>query len=140
MTTTVQIAIDCADPHRMAKFWAAALGCTVVQNDADIRALVDAGVATDADVMELDGVLVWREAAACEDATGRLPRLYFQLVPEPKTVKNRVHLDLHVGADGRDGEVDRLLALGATRLYEGHQGPHSWITMSDPEGNEFCVA
>ncbi|MGD9705193.1 MAG: VOC family protein [Acidimicrobiia bacterium] len=140
MTTNVQIALDCANPHRMADFWAGALHCEVERNDDAIRSLLEAGVATEADVMELDGGLVWREAAACEDPTGRLPRMYFQLVPEPKSVKNRVHLDIHVGADERDAEVERLLALGATRLYEGHQGPHSWITMADPEGNEFCVA
>jgi hypothetical protein len=64
----------------------------------------------------------------------------FQVVPEPKTVKNRVHLDLHVGAERRAEVVDRLLAAGGQVLWEGQQGPNTWVTMADPEGNEFCVA
>jgi len=51
-----------------------------------------------------------------------------------------LHLDLQYGREERDAQVERLQALGASRLYEGHQGPHSWITMHDPEGNEFCVS
>ena len=59
-------------------------------------------------------------------------------VPEPKSVKNRMHLDLRSDEDA--GAVrERLLALGATKLSEGRQGPHTWWTMADPEGNEFCV-
>lgn len=138
--TTIQIAIDCADPHRVAAFWADALGYRVERTDDVVRAMLDAGHATADDVMELDGVLVWRDAAACSDPAGAGPRLYLQRVPEPKTVKNRVHLDLHVGAERAAEEVIRLEALGARRLYEGRQGPHTWITMADPEGNEFCVA
>jgi hypothetical protein len=55
-------------------------------------------------------------------------------------VKNRIHLDLHVGPEARAAKVDRLKQLGATVLWEGQQGPSSWITMADPEGNEFCIA
>ncbi|MEL0041615.1 MAG: VOC family protein [Ilumatobacter sp.] len=51
-----------------------------------------------------------------------------------------MHLDLQYGREERDAQVARLEELGATRAYEGHQGPHSWITMRDPEGNEFCVS
>jgi len=61
-------------------------------------------------------------------------------VPEAKATKNRVHLDLHVGAEERDAKVDDLLERGATRLGEGAQGPHQWVVLADPEGNEFCVA
>jgi hypothetical protein len=62
-------------------------------------------------------------------------------VPEGKTVKNRVHLDFHVGDEASRGEaVERLLALGAARLWDGQQGPNKWVTMADPEGNELCVA
>ena len=64
----------------------------------------------------------------------------FQAVPEGKTVKNRVHLDVSVGADQVEVEVARLTARGATFLHRGQQGPHSWVTMTDPEGNEFCVS
>jgi predicted enzyme related to lactoylglutathione lyase len=58
---------------------------------------------------------------------------------DPKTVKNRVHLDLTPGPDGRDAEVERLLALGAQRVDVGQTGEESWIVLADPEGNEFCV-
>ncbi len=54
-------------------------------------------------------------------------------------MKNRVHLDLHVGDERREAEVERLIALGASRLWDGQQGPNRWVTMADPEGNEFCV-
>ena len=66
--------------------------------------------------------------------------MLFQAVPEPKTGKNRVHLDLHVGADRRSEVVERLVGLGGTVLWEGQEGPSTWVTMADPEGNEFCVA
>ena len=65
--------------------------------------------------------------------------MLFQTVPEPKTVKNRLHLDVRVGAGRREAEVARLLALGATELWRGSQGPFEWVTLADPEGNEFCV-
>jgi predicted enzyme related to lactoylglutathione lyase len=63
----------------------------------------------------------------------------FQRVPEPKTVKNRVHLDVRVGRDRVDEEVARLTARGATVLHHGQQGPYSWVTIADPEGNELCL-
>ena len=63
-----------------------------------------------------------------------------QHVPEAKTVKYRVHLDLRVGEEGREAEVARLVGLGATKLWIGRQGPQTWVTMADPEGNEFCVS
>jgi hypothetical protein len=63
----------------------------------------------------------------------------FQEVPEAKTVKNRLHLDVRVGPDRREAEVDRLVGLGATELWRGAQGPYAWATLADPEGNEFCV-
>jgi hypothetical protein len=64
----------------------------------------------------------------------------FQRVPEPKTVKNRLHLDVHVGAERRESEVARLIGLGATELWRESQGPMEWVTLADPQGNEFCVA
>ncbi|HLM63434.1 MAG TPA: VOC family protein [Acidimicrobiales bacterium] len=69
-------------------------------------------------------------------APGRLPGLLFVRVPEAKSVKNRLHLDFR--PDDRDAEVQRLLALGATRAEVG-QGEQSWVVLTDPEGNEFCV-
>jgi hypothetical protein len=65
--------------------------------------------------------------------------LSFSQVPEPKTVKNRVHIDVWVGAENVSDQVDRLLARDATFLHKGRQGPHEWMTLADPEGNEFCV-
>lgn len=139
MVTPFQIAVDCGDPHTLVSFWATAMDLRVEDHEEMIRELLDAGHATDDDVDRRDGRLVWRDAAACRSDDGAT-RLLFQRVPEPKAVKNRVHLDLHVGADRRDAAVERLLALGATRLWDGAQGPHTWVTMADPEGNEFCVA
>jgi predicted enzyme related to lactoylglutathione lyase len=59
--------------------------------------------------------------------------------PDPKLVKNRVHLDLTTGAADRDAEIERLLSLGATRVDVGQTGEESWEVLADPEGNEFCV-
>jgi len=64
----------------------------------------------------------------------------FQLVPEKKTVKNRWHLDVRVGEENIESEVAKLTARGATFLHKSSQGPHWWVTMTDPKGNEFCVA
>ena len=60
-------------------------------------------------------------------------------VTGPKTVKNRVHLDLTTEAGDRDAEIERLLALGARRVGIGQTGEESWTVLADPEGNEFCV-
>ena len=65
-----------------------------------------------------------------------MPGLLFVPVPEPKTIKNRLHLDFR--PDDLDAEVERLLALGATRADVGH-GDQPWVVLADPEGNEFCV-
>ena len=60
-------------------------------------------------------------------------------VPDAKTVKNRLHLDLTTAAEDRDAEIARLLALGARRVDVGQTGEESWTVLADPEGNEFCV-
>jgi hypothetical protein len=140
VTPQLQIALDCANPHTQAKFWAEALGYTVERDAEFIQKMIDEGVASDADVTTVDGELAWLEGAAMIDPDGRRPRWYFQLVAESKTVKNRMHVDVQVGAGRVAAEVIRLEGLGATRLYDGRQGPHTWVTMADPEGNEFCVA
>lgn len=139
-TPTLVVAIDCADPHRLAAFWAAALHYEVEDNHDQVLQMIELGVATRADAVEIDGRLAWATARACNDPSGQRPRLLFQHVPEPKTVKNRLHLDLHVGVPARAAEVARLTALGARQLWVGEQGPQSWVTMADPEDNEFCVA
>jgi len=104
------VVIDCADIKRESAFWAEALGYPVVY-EAD------------------DEVVV----AADEDAE---PGLVFVPVPEGKTVKNRLHIDLN--PDDQAAEVARLESLGAKRVDIG-QGDVRWVVMADPEGNEFCV-
>jgi hypothetical protein len=141
MATDVQIVIDSADPHTLADWWAEALGWQVeAQEEAFIRRMVESGAASEADTTTHRGALVWRTGAAVTSPDPGRPRVLFQRVPEPKTVKNRVHLDLHVGPERRDDEVARLVGMGATEQYRESQGPFNWATLTDPEGNEFCVA
>ena len=80
-------------------------------------------------------------AVDCADPHGLAAwRIIFQLVPEPKTVKNRVHLDVWVGQENVTAAKERLTARDATFLDDAHQGPHEWVTLADPEGNEFCLS
>ena len=141
MAFDVQVVIDCSSPHDLADWWAEALGWQVEpQDEAFIRRMVDAGHASEADTARHDGALVWKDAAALRSPDPGRPRVLFQRVPEPKTVKNRLHLDVHVGAERREAEVARLLDLGATELWRASQGSYEWVTLADPEGNEFCVS
>lgn len=140
---SIQVVIDCADPHALADWWAATLRWEVEQHDEDfIRRMIAEGHATDDDTVVHDGQLRWRTGCAItspEPGPGR-PRILFQLVPEPKQHKNRVHLDLRPSHESdREGLRAELLDRGATRLGEGRQGPHAWVVLSDPEGNELCV-
>ncbi len=140
MATEFQVTIDSADPHPLADWWAEALGWQVEpQDEAFIRRMVDAGYATEADTRTYKGALVWREGQAITSPDPDRPRVLFQLVPEGKTVKNRLHLDLRVGDAERDAVVARLLERGASFLHHGAQGPFRSSTLADPEGNEFCV-
>ncbi|MDT8911630.1 VOC family protein [Amycolatopsis sp. PS_44_ISF1] len=140
MAYDFQVTVDAADPHTLADWWAGALGWNVEpSNEAFIREMVDNGYAKDEYTATHHGVLVWRTGAAIvHPDSGR--RLLFQLVPEAKTAKNRLHLDLRVGPDRIEAEFERLTARGATLLHRGRQGPRSWITAADPEGNEFCLS
>ncbi|MEU4570926.1 VOC family protein [Nonomuraea sp. ATR24] len=143
MAFDIQIVIDSQAPHPLADWWAEALGWQVErQDEAFIRSLIEKGHATEDDTMFHRGNLVWKDGAAIRHPGGleRAPRVLFQLVPEAKTVKNRVHLDVRVGADNIDAEVERLVAHGATVLHKGRQGPTWWVTIADPEGNELCLA
>lgn len=148
---TLQLTIDCADPQRLVPFWLEALRYVPdppPTGHATWRAYWEAvGVPEeelDGDAGELPESIV--------DPEGTGPRVWFQRVPEPKTVKNRVHLDLKVGG-GRDvplalrrervdGEVARLTAIGATVLYtmDRPNGMEYYaVVLQDPEGNEFCL-
>ena len=112
-TPTIQICIDAADPHLLNRFWAAATGYEMEDHHDGILGIVDAGYATlEEDTIEIDGRLAWKIAAACYDPSGTGPRLLFQQVPEAKTVKDRVHLDLQRQLDAgrsrsRGRAVDR---------------------------------
>jgi hypothetical protein len=116
-----ELAIDCADPHALARFWCAVLDYEV-QGDEN-------------------GVVTIGTPAVPE---GRIrpgpvpPTLTFARVPEGKTVKNRLHVDVNPTDRDQDEEVRRLLDLGARRTDVG-QGEQPWVVLADPEGNEFCV-
>ncbi|WP_030104767.1 VOC family protein [Actinoalloteichus caeruleus] len=144
MAYDFQVVIDSTNPHELADWWAEAFGWDVEPSDEDfIRDMVRQGFATEEETTTHRGTLVWRVGAAIlgpESATGERRRILFQLVPEPKTVKNRAHLDMRVGQDRIDGELRRLLDSGARLLHHGRQGPHHrWVTIADPEGNELCL-
>ena len=140
MAFDFQVVIDSSAPHELADWWAETLGWPVEQQDeAFIRRMVESGAASEADTTRHRGALVWKIGAALNSPDPGRPRVLFQQVPEPKTVKNRVHLDVRVGPDRREAEVAHLLERGATELWRGAQGPFEWATLADPEGNEFCV-
>jgi hypothetical protein len=140
MAFDFQVVIDSSAPHELADWWAEALGWQIeAQDEAFIRRMVETGAASQEDTTQHRGALVWKVGAALLSPDPGRPRVLFQLVPEPKTVKNRVHLDIRVGAERREAEVARLVGLGGTELWRGAQGPFEWATLADPQGNEFCV-
>ena len=143
-TAPIQVVLDAADPGALARFWASALaerGYAVPGPPGDFAYwpafLAANGVPEDR----------WNDASAIE-AAGQ-PRIFFQRVPEPKTVKNRVHIDLLAGGgpsvplgvqrERVAAEVARLEALGASRVRDHADLGVHWCVMRDPEGNEFCV-
>ena len=134
-----QVTFDAADPHGLAAFWASVLGIEVEDNSEFVDQLVADGRVPAEDRVVIDGRSAFRDVAACRDPRGVEPRLYFQKVPEPKTAKNRVHLDIHVDPERKADEVARLMNLGA-ELTSTHddRGPLTYV-LRDPEGNEFCV-
>ncbi|MFD0316657.1 VOC family protein [Streptomyces flavalbus] len=143
-----KLVIDAADPHAQADFWAAALGYEVEDNSALIERLLGFDAVPAELTVESHGRRAWRDLIAVrhpddpydeESGTGLGRRLLFQRVPEPKTGKNRLHLDLHPGGDRRADEVARLRGLGASVLREVKEAGGEWVVMRDPEGNEFCV-
>jgi glyoxalase superfamily protein len=143
MATGVQVVFDCADPGRLARFWAEALGYKLDDPPDGYQRwedwLRDQGIPEER----------WNDASAVVDPDGTGPRIYLQRVPEPKTVKNRVHLDLNASGSTSDpierrreqveAEVERLTGLGATRLRAVEELGVYWVVMHDPEANEFCV-
>ncbi|WP_412538016.1 VOC family protein [Longispora sp. K20-0274] len=144
-----QLVIDCADPDRLVSFWAATLGYRAQDPPEGHATWRDFYVSVGVPAEELgDGDCADRIV----DPAGAGPAIWFQIVPERKTLKNRLHLDMLVGG-GRsvpvavrrqrvDAEVERLVRLGATVLskHDGDTDGQYGVTMADPEGNEFCVA
>jgi hypothetical protein len=138
--TAVQVVIDATDPHAVAAFWAAALHYEVEDHSDRIEQLLQAGHVPPEATLRVGDRLAFVDLDAISDPDGAGPRLLFQRVPEAKTVKNRVHLDLAVGADVVDDEVARLTGLGATYAWTSDDRGTRAVTMRDIEGNEFCVA
>lgn len=120
-----EIVVDCHDPAAQASFWSAALGYHVVRSENG-QVEIAAWERDPADIAEQV-----RLAPA-------VPTLVFVTVPEGKTVKNRLHLDLRPVDSTIEAEVQRLIGLGARRADVG-QGSVPWVVLADPEGNEFCV-
>ncbi|MDH6119562.1 putative enzyme related to lactoylglutathione lyase [Kitasatospora sp. GAS204A] len=119
MTSRVHsVTFDCKDTYVLAKFWSQVTGWPMGEDDHPGDP----------------------EAVVLPPADSGASRLLFIAVPEGKTVKNRGHLDLQPQDRSRDEEVERLIGLGAT-LHEDHRRPDGtgWVTLLDPEGNEFCV-
>jgi predicted enzyme related to lactoylglutathione lyase len=115
MTSIIsEIVIDCADIRRVAAFWGEVLGWEV----------------------QSEGDYMWMSASGQPGDGGLI--LVFAPVPEPKAVKNRVHIDVRPRGCEQQEEVERLLGLGARHVDIG-QGDVSWVVLADPEGNEFCV-
>jgi hypothetical protein len=139
MGTTLQVTFDCDDPHAMARFWASAIGYQKEDHSDLVTNLLGLAAISAKATVEVDGGRQFAEVSACRDPEGKGQRLYFQKVPGRKTTKNRVHLDLHMGADRYEVEAARLEAQGARKLwFSDDRGSPCW-TMADIEGNEFCV-
>jgi hypothetical protein len=137
------VVIDCAEPEKLAEFWALALGYEAQDPPH--------GYATWEDFLRVRGVpeSEWSAASAVVDPDGIGPGIYLQRAPEPKVVKNRVHLDLDVsGGPGVPAgtrreriyeEAARLETFGASRQRAVEDWSGLWMIMQDPEGNEFCL-
>lgn len=116
-----EVVVDCHDPRVVAAFWAKALGYVPIRQEEDVVEIA-----------------AWEPTVGAVQAAATPPTLLFVRVPERKQVKNRLHLDLTPIDRSRDAEVTRLLGLGARHADLG-QGERSWVVLTDPEGNEFCV-
>ena len=142
MANTFQVTFDCADPDRLARFWADVLG---YQLQPPPRGFDSWEQWMDAHNIPVEAR---NSKSAVIDPEGKGPRMFFQQVSEPKTSKNRVYLDVNVCS--RDASVDerktqvtnaveRITKIGATRIRSVEELGEHWVVMTDPEGNEFCV-
>ncbi|MFI8103890.1 VOC family protein [Streptomyces sp. NPDC086023] len=152
MSRSFQVTFDAHDPRVLSIFWCEVLGYTHPwPPGVDPVPGGDALAAWDVFLARVGVPEDQRNSrSAIEDPDGDGPRVFFQRVPEGKTAKNRVHLDVRAapGLQGDDrmtaleGECDRLVSLGATRLRRFEPEPPlstGFIVMADPEGNEFCL-
>ncbi|MFJ3925193.1 VOC family protein [Streptomyces sp. NPDC090022] len=152
MSRTFQVTFDARDPWALSSFWRDALGYVHPgPPGVDLPEGADPLAAWD-DFLARVGVPEEerRTKSAIEDPDGQGPRLFFQQVPEGKTAKNRVHLDVRAAPGLRgeermaalEAECERLVGLGAKRLRRDEPAPplsEGFIVMADPEGNEFCL-
>lgn len=112
--------VDCADAYELSEWWKRLLGYVDVDGDPNLPG--------------------HEECMILDPESGH--RILFIEVPEPKAVKNRLHLDLRPRSGSRDEEVERVRGLGATEVadHRGQYGPGTgWVVLADPEGNEFCI-
>jgi hypothetical protein len=133
------VVIDCRDPDALAHFWADTLGYQLEPPPAGYASWQDWLVAVGVPEEQ------WNSRSAIVDPDGVGPRLFFQQVPEHKSVKNRLHLDVRVGTRGEDNrakvdaEVARLKGRGAIQAWAEDTEHEYFVVLRDPEGNEFCV-
>ncbi len=133
MARDIQITFDAAGPRKLAEFWCEVLGYVEQPPPEGFDTWDDALDAFGVDRSDPD------RAFAIVDPDGAGPRVFFLKVPEGKIAKNRVHLDVRVAQDELHARADALVALGATRVHELDEPEGHWITLLDPEGNEFCL-
>jgi len=143
MAVGIQIVFDANDPAQLADFWAIALGYIVQPPPEGFDSWDEWATA-----MEIPQEN-WNDARALVDPDGAGPRIFFQRVPEGKSRKNRVHLDVNAGGGHGtpieerrsrvDAAVERLAAAGASVTGPVEQRGEYWVVMRDPEGNEFCI-
>jgi hypothetical protein len=143
MAVRLQVVFDAADPPKLAAFWGEAIGYVEEDPPDGFDSWEAWAVANDLPRED------WDNYASRVDPDGAGPRLFFQRVPEPKTAKNRVHLDLAVSG-GRETPIEdrrrrvadaaeRAVAAGATRVKAYDEAGQHWVVLQDPEGNEFCL-
>ena len=133
MANQIQLTVDAAGPRALAEFWCEVLGYVEQPPPPGFDTWEDALDAFGIDRTDPD------RAFAIVDPDGVGPRVFFLKVPEAKTAKNRMHLDVHVGPEQLEARAAELVALGATLVAEFDEPEGRWITMLDPEGNEFCI-